>query len=163
MAVLVMLDHGLAFVMLAALLMAAGVPLAVAWTRLLPDEPPPFSVEPGSFPAIDEELPQEPRPRIRPDFVAVFLLAILTLAFLIRFPGFPTGRLLQWLNTIAALNAHWIVLAIRILVIAACLVAGIYAGLRRGPLRIPLAAAATLVLILWFLSPVLKGALLSSL
>jgi hypothetical protein len=163
MAIILMINHRLAFFALAALFIAAGVPLAYAWARLLPDDPPPFPIEPGSFPTIDEELPQEALSRTKRDLVAIPLLVCVTLAYLIRFPGFPNAVVFRWLNsTVSPAGTAWIIIATRILLITACIAATVYAALRNGPLRIPLAAAATLVLILWLLSPLLTAALLSS-
>ena len=53
------MDHRLAFSTLIVLLIATGTPLAFAWARLLPEDAPPFRVEPGSFPSVDHEAPQE--------------------------------------------------------------------------------------------------------
>jgi hypothetical protein len=159
---LLFIDHRLAFLALAALLIAAAVPLAFAWARLLPEEPPPFPIQPGSFPTIDQG-PQQPAARKRDLVVSIALLACLTLAYLIRFPAFPSAVLLRWLNAlVAAPVEYWTVFAARTFVIGSSGAACVYAALRSGPLRIPLAAAAVLVLLLWFLGPVLQVALLSS-
>jgi hypothetical protein len=158
---LLFIDHRLAFLALAALLIAAAIPLAFAWARLLPEEPPPFPIQPGSFPTIDQG-PQQPA-RKRDLVVSIALLVCLTLAYLIRFPGFPSAVLLRWLNAlVSAPVEYWTVFAARTFVIASSGAACVYAALRSGPLRIPLAAAAALVLLLWFLGPVLQVALLSS-
>jgi hypothetical protein len=158
---LLFIDHRLAFLALAALLIAAAIPLAFAWARLLPEEPPPFPIQPGSFPTIDQG-PQQPA-RKRDLVVSIALLVCLTLAYLIRFPGFPSAVLLRWLNAlVSAPVEYWTVFAARTYVIASSGAACVYAALRSGPLRIPLAAAAALVLLLWFLGPVLQVALLSS-
>jgi hypothetical protein len=161
---LLLIDHRLALLALAALLIAAAIPLAFAWTRLLPEEPPPFPIQPGSFPTIDQELPsQQPAARKRDLVISIVLLVCLTLAYLIRFPGFPSAVLLRWLNTlVSAPVEYWTVFAARTLVIASTGAACVYAALRPGPLRIPIATAAALVLLLWFLGPVLRVALLSS-
>jgi hypothetical protein len=158
---LLFIDHRLAFLALAALLIAAAIPLAFAWARLLPEEPPPFPIQPGSFPTIDQG-PQQPA-RKRDLVVSIALLVCLTLAYLIRFPGFPSAVLLRWLNAlVSAPVEYWTVFAARTYVIASSGAACVYAALRSGPLRIPLAASAALVLLLWFLGPVLQVALLSS-
>jgi hypothetical protein len=159
MAVIFTIDHRLAFLALAALLIAAGIPLAYAWARLLPDDPSPFPIEPGSFPSIDEESPrQAPVVRER-DIISISLLVCVTLAYLVRFPGFPSGTLLRWLGDFASgTTQSWVILSVEIFLIAAAVAALVYAALRPGPLRVPLAAAATLVLILWFLAPFLNAA-----
>jgi hypothetical protein len=160
---LLFIDHRLAFLVLAALLIAAAIPLAFAWARLLPEEPPPFPIQPGSFPTIDQELPpQQPATRKRDLVISAVLLVCLTLAYLVRFPGFPSAVLLRWLNTlVSAPVEYWTVFAARTFVIAITGAACVYAALRPGPLRIPLAAASVLVLLLWFLAPLLRVALLS--
>ena len=94
MLVLVLIDHRWAFLLLAVLLMAAAIPLASAWARLLPEEPPPFPIEPGSFPTIDQQLPPETPSRRHRDLIISFaLLVCITLTYLIRFPGFPSSAL----------------------------------------------------------------------
>src|SRR5580704_12262571 len=109
---LLLIDHRLAFLALAALLIAAAIPLAFAWARLLPEEPPPFPIQPGSFPTIDQG-PQQPA-RKRDLVVSIALLVCLTLAYLIRFPGFPSAVLLRWLNTlVSAPVEYWTVFAAR--------------------------------------------------
>jgi hypothetical protein len=144
------MDHRLAFLLLAGLLVGSGVPLAFGWARLLPEERPPFPIEPGSFPSVDEEVVQEPsgKPRWEP-MVSVILLSCLTLTFAIRVPGFPSARL-----------AHWLFVSARIVLPVASAAAGVYGALRPGSLRVPLLAAAVLVLLLWFLGPVLQLAVL---
>jgi len=156
------IDHRVALLALAALLLAAAVPLAYAWARLLPEEPPPFPIEAGSFPTIDHEPPQEtPLKRKRDLIISVSLLICLTVAYLIRFPGFPNVVLLRWLNTFAP-TEYWTIFAARIFVVASAIAASVYAVLRPGPLRIPFATAAALILVLWFLAPLLRVALLSA-
>jgi hypothetical protein len=160
---LLFIDYRLAFLALAALLMAAAIPLGFAWARLVPDEPPPFPIQPGSFPTIDQELrPQQPATGKRELVISFALLICLTLAYLIRFPGFPTDVLIRWLATIVSgPTEHWIIVSTRIFLIAAPCAALGYAAFRPGPLRIPLTTASALVLLLWFLAPLLRVALLS--
>jgi hypothetical protein len=160
---LLFIDHRLAFLALAALLIATAVPLGFAWARVLPEEPPPFPIQPGSFPTIDQESPPPEHATHRRDLVvSIALLICLTLAYLIRFPGFPTGVLIRWLETtVSGSTEHWIIFSIRIFLIASACAALGYAALRPGPLRIPLTTASALVLLLWFLAPLLRVALLS--
>jgi hypothetical protein len=160
---LLLIDHRLAFLALAALLIAAAIPLAFAWARLVPEEPSPFPIQPGSFPAIDEDAVPQPRAaRQRDLLVPVALLVCLTLTYLIRFPGFPTGVVLRWLEAVVSgPTEHGIIFCTRIFLIAAACAALGYAALRPGPLRIPLTTASALVLMLWFLAPLLQAALLS--
>jgi hypothetical protein len=160
---LLLIDHRLEFLALAALLIATAIPLGFAWARLLPEEPTPFPIQPGSFPTIDQEsLPQHPATRSRDLVVSIVLLVCLTFAYLIRFPGFPNAVLLRWLSAIVSAPVeYWAIFAARIFVIASAGAACFYAALRPGPLRIPLTIASALVLLLWFLAPLLRVALLS--
>jgi hypothetical protein len=164
MLVLVLIDHRWAFLMLAVLLIAAAIPLACAWARLLPEEPPPFPIEPGAFPTIDQELPPETPSRRRRDLLISFaLLVCITLTYLIRFPGFPSSALTRWLGgVVSGPTAYWTIFSSRVFLIGAAGAAIVYAAFRPGPLRIPLLSAAALVLALWFLAPLLKTALLSA-
>jgi hypothetical protein len=161
---LLLIDHRVAFLALAALLIAAAIPLAIAWARLLPEEPPPFPIEPGSFPNIEQERRPEPSATPKGDLIlSVVLLICLTLAYAIRFPGFPKAALMHWLDgVVSGPTEYWLVLCARIFVIAAAVAAIAYAIRRPGPFRIPLASAAALVLILWFLAPLLNVALVYS-
>ncbi len=162
MAVILMIDHRLAFFALAVLLVAAGVPLAFAWARLLPEDPPPFPIEPGSFPSIDEERPHQAPAAPKRDLMAIPLLVCVTLVYLVRFPGFPRTVAVHWLDTIVSPSTTlWIVFAVRIFLIVSAIAAAAYAAFRPGRLRVSLATAATLVVILWFLAPLLNVALLS--
>jgi hypothetical protein len=160
---LLLINHRVALLALAALLIAAAVPLAYAWALLLPEEPPPFPIEPGSFPSVDHEPPAEASRTRKCDLImSVTLLVCLTLAYLIRFPGFPNALLLRWLSAVVSVpTEYWTIFAARIFVIASAGAAGIYAALRASPIRIPLATAAVLVLLLWFIAPLLRVALLS--
>jgi hypothetical protein len=160
---LLLIDHRIALVSLAALLIAAAIPLAYAWATLLPDDPPPFPIEPGSFPAIDQEPgPVEPSTPKREVIISVALLACVTLMYLIRFPGFPNAVFIRWLDAVlSAATAHWLFVFARVFLITAAGAAILYAVLRRSPVRIPLATAAALVLLLWFLAPLLRIAFLT--
>jgi hypothetical protein len=157
------MDHRLAFLVLVGLLVGAGVPLAYGWARLLPEERPPFPIEPGSFPWVDEEVGQEPsgKPRWEPA-VSVILLSCLTLTFAIRVPGFPSARLAHRLGSmVSSSTEYWLFVSARIVLPVASAAAGVYGALRPGSLRVPLLAAAVLVLLLWFLGPVLQLAVLA--
>jgi hypothetical protein len=156
------IDHRVALVALMALLVAAGVPLASGWARVLPEEPPPFPIEPGSFPSVDEELAQKPsgKPRWEP-ILSIILLGCLTLAYVIRFPGFPSARLVRWLDAlVSGSTEHLLFVSATVVVPLISVAAGVYAAFRPGSLRVPLLAAAVLVLLLWFLAPMLQLAVL---
>jgi hypothetical protein len=161
---LLLIDPRVALVALVALLVAAGVPLAFGWARLLPEEPSPFPIEPGSFPSVDEEVkPELPgKPRWE-SILSVILLGCLTLAYVARFPGFPSARLVRWLDAlVSGSTEHWVFVSARVVLPVVSAAAGVYAALRPGSLRKPLLAAAVLVLLLWFLAPGLRLALLGA-
>jgi hypothetical protein len=159
---LLLIDHRVAFLALATLLLAAAIPLAIAWARLLPEEPPPFPIEPGSFPNIEQERRPEPSATPRGDLVlSVAILICLTLAYAVRFPGFPKAALMRWLDgVVSGSTEYWLIFSARIFLLVAAGAAIGFAIRRRGPLGIPLAAAAALVLILWFVAPLLNIAFL---
>jgi hypothetical protein len=161
---LLLIDHRVAFLALATLLLAAAIPLAIAWARLLPEEPPPFPIEPGSFPNIEQERRPEPSATPRGDLVlSVAILICLTLAYAIRFPGFPKVALMHWLDgVVPGSTEYWLIVSARIFLLVAAGAAIVYAIRRPGPLRVPLASAAALVLILWFVAPLLGVAFLST-
>jgi hypothetical protein len=161
---LLSIDPRVALVALVALLVAAGVPLAFGWARLLPEEPPPFPIEPGSFPSVDEEVkPDLPsKPGWEP-ILSVILLGCLTLAYVIRFPGFPSARLVRWVNAmVSSSTEYWLFVSARVVLLVVSAAAGVYAALRPGSFRRPLLAAAVLVLLLWFLAPGLRLAVLGN-
>jgi hypothetical protein len=162
MLVLLLIDHRVAFLALATLLIAAAIPLAIAWARLLPEEPPPFPIEPGSFPIIEQERRPEASATPRGDLIlSVALLICLTLAYAIRFPGFPKAALIHWLDgVVSGSTEYWLVVSARAFLVVAAGAAIAYATRRLGPLGIPLASAAALVLILWFVAPLLNVAFL---
>jgi hypothetical protein len=152
------MDHRVAFVVLVALLIGAGAPLAFAWARLLPEDDPPFPIEPGSFPSVDHEAPQEPTSGNKDYFVAVPLLFCVTVAFVFRVPGFPGGTLLARLGVA---GSEWGAIAAHVGVALFAIGAAVFGALRPGPLRVPFIAAGALTLILWFLGPVLVAAVLA--
>jgi len=155
------MDHRLAFVALVALLIGAGTPLAFAWARLVPEDAPPFPIEPGSFPSVDHEVVQEQSTRRRDHWVAGPLVFCLTVMFVFRVPGFPSGTVLAWVGeTIPGVSEHWSVIAVRGIVALVGVGAGVFGAVRPGSLRIPLIAAGATTLILWFLGPLLQAAML---
>jgi hypothetical protein len=161
---LLLIDHRVAFLALATLLIAAAIPLAIAWARLLPEEPLPFPIEPGSFPIIDQERRPEAPATPRGDLIlSVAILICLTLAYAVRFPGFPKAELMHWLDgVVSGSTEYWLVVSARTFLLVAAGGAIVYAIRRPGPLGIPLASAAALVLILWFVAPLLGVAFLST-
>ena len=156
------MDHRLAFATLVALLIAAGTPLAYAWARLLPEDAPPFPIEPGSFPSVDHEAPQEVPRRNKDYLIAGPLLLCLTIAFVFRVPGFPGSTVLVWIGgTIPGLDAHSSAIVVHIIVALIALGLGVFGAMRPGSLRIPLIACATLILLLWFVGPLLQTAVVA--
>ncbi len=156
------MDHRVAFIALVALLIGAGIPLAYAWARLLPEDAPPFPIEPGSFPSVEHEAPQEQPSRKKDNFVAVPLLFCLTITFVFRIPGFPGGTVLAWIGkTIPETSGQWSSLTAHIVVALIAIGAGVFGALRPGPLRIPFIAAGALILVVWFLGPMLQSAMLN--
>jgi hypothetical protein len=162
MLVLLLIDHRVAFLALATLLIAAAIPLAIAWARLLPEEPPPFPIEPGSFPIIEQERQPEASATPRGELIlSVAILICLTLAYVVRFPGFPKAALIHWLDgVVSGSTEYWLIVSARAFLVAAAGAAVAYAIRRPGPLGTPLASAAALVLILWFVAPLLNVAFL---
>ncbi len=150
----VLIDHRLALLALAALLIAAAAPLAYAWTKLLPEEPPPFEVPPA------EGLASNRKSAAKKDPFAVFLLGCVTLSYLLRFPGLPLAAGLQWLSTLLPADYFaWAVLGARWFFIVVPGLAAAYSALRPNPVRIALIAGGLLVLALWLASPVLRTAI----
>ena len=155
---IVLIDHRLALLALAALLVFAAAPLAYAWARLLPEEPPPFEV-PAAVPA-HEELASSQKAGVKKDPFAVFLLVCVTLSYVLRFPGFPVATGLQWLSTLLPINyLNWTVLGARAFFLAVPGLAAAYSALRPNPVRIALIAGGLLVMALWLVSPVLRAAI----
>jgi hypothetical protein len=150
-----LMDHRLALAALVALLIAAAVPLAYAWARLLPEERPPFEFA-G---AAQEDASSEKTPRGK-DPIAISLLVCVTLGYLLRFPGVPLAPELQWLSTrMPADYSHWLVVAGRAFFLIIPGLAVVYSALRPNTIRIALAAGGLLVLALWLLSPLLQKAI----
>ena len=156
------MDHRVAFIALVALVLGAGVPLAFGWARLLPEDTPPFPIEPGSFPSVDHEVAQEQPSDKRDYWIAAPLLFCLTVAFVFRVPGFPGGAVVASIGrVIPEVGASWSSVAAHVVVALVATGAGVFGALRPGPLRIPFIAAGAMTLILWFLGPVLQAAMLN--
>jgi hypothetical protein len=156
------MDHRLAFAALVALLIAAGTPLAFAWARLIPEDAPPFPIEPGSFPSVDHEIRHVEPNRTKDYLIAAPLLLCLTIAFVFRVPGFPGSTVLGWIGgTIPGLDAHSSAIVVQIFIALIAIGGGVFGVLRPGPLRIPLIAASVLILLLWFVGPLLQIAVVA--
>ncbi len=156
---MILMDHRLALVAFAALLIAAAAPLASAWARLLPEEPPPFEVPAPSPP---EQTPSNRETRRKGDPFAIFLLLCITLSFLLKFPGLPVAAALQRLSGMLPPDYfNWLVLGARVFFAAMPGLAAVYSAIRPNPMRIPLIVAGVFVILLWFLSPMLRAAIAS--
>jgi hypothetical protein len=89
-------------------------------------------------------------------------LLCVTLTYLLRFPGIPFGAFLHWIHSVfPAAAANSIILGGKIILVVATGLAACLATVRPGPMRVPLVTAASLVLTLWLLGPILHAALLS--
>lgn len=134
--------------MYATLLLAAAVPIAIAWLRLLPPDPEPFAP------------PGEKAHRRGNDAFAIFLLVNITLSLLLRFPGVNLERLParlalwlapEWANHVVMIGLIWFGFIGGL--------AAAYSLMRRNPLRWPLALGGSLTLLLSLLSSFLVGAI----
>jgi hypothetical protein len=161
--VIFIVDHRMAFFALAALVVAAAIPLAFAWARMFPEDRPPFEIEPPSYPSVEFEPPQDrPRDPMR-NPVTILLLVGVTMGYVLEFPGFPRDALLRWLGSMfSASTIAWIAFGANTLLIVTAGGAIGFAILNPGPLRFPFATAAAMVLILWLLAPLLQVALLGA-
>jgi len=154
------LDHRLALAALTALLLAAAAPLAYAWARLLPEEPPPFETAPAAAPA--EEVPSNWEARGERDPFAIFLLICVTLSYILRFPGLPLSAALQRISPLMPQDYfNWLLLGGRAFVVVVPGLAAAYSAARPNPMRIALIVGCLLVLALWLVSPVLRAAIVA--
>lgn len=149
-----MMDHRLALVLWVALLVLAAAPLAYAWVRLLPEERLPFEIEDkgGGVPRRSTQARHDP--------FAIFLLALVTVSYLMKIPGMPVGTALQWLARVLPEDYfEWAVIGGRVSCVVTPGLAAVYGAVRRNPIRLSLALGGILVLILWLASPHLRFAL----
>src|SRR5260370_3029559 len=130
------IDHRLALLAFAALLSAAAAPLASAWARLLPEEPPPFELPPA--PSPPEQTPSNRETRPKGDPFAIFLLLCVTLSFLLKFPGLPVAAALQRLSGMLPPDYfHCLVLGARVFFPTVSALAPGFSALRPNPHPIP--------------------------
>src|SRR5215813_973530 len=98
-----LLDYRLAFLLLASVFLGTAIPIGLAWASLLPEDGAPFESSGDSAPNLASiYLPEGYVPR---DPFAVFLLACVTLSFLLQFPGLPGEDLLR--KFLPAVPAKW--------------------------------------------------------
>jgi hypothetical protein len=156
-------EHRAAFVALIALVVGAGIPLAYAWARVLPEDAPPFKIEPGSFPSVDlEPAPANPAKKSPRDLISQALLLCITLTYLIRFPGMPLAALIHGLQSaFSTATGNGIASAVRIFLLTGTGIAACVAAVRPGRMRVPLISAAALALLLWLLGPILQSAMIA--
>jgi hypothetical protein len=157
----ILMDHRLALVALALLLIVAAAPLAYAWARLLPEERPPF--EPVGAGTAPEEVAPGGKTLPKRDRFAVFLLICVTMSYLLRFPGVPLAPALQWLSTLLPADyLNWAVMGARAFFVVVPGLGVVYSAVRPNPIRTALILGGLLVLALWLLSPALRAALVTS-
>jgi len=152
------LDHRLALVALTVLLLAAAAPLAYAWARLLPEEPPPFETAPAAAP--EQQALSNSEARRERDPFAVFLLICVTLSYILKFPGLPVLAALQRISGLMPQDYfNWLLLGGRAFFVVVPGLAAAYSAARPNPMRIALIVGGLLVLALWLVSPVLQAAI----
>jgi len=153
-----LMDHRLALALLTTLLILAAAPLAFAWARLLPEEPEPFRAQRQR----DDEpaLPPNWKGRRRGDTFAIFLLAVATTSYFVKFPGMPVDRGLNLLGRLVPQPyMGWVVLGGRAFLVAEPGLAAANSTLRSNPLRATLIIPGELVTALWLASPYLVAAI----
>ena len=152
-----------AFVALVALIVCASIPLAYAWARVLPEDAPPFKIEPGSFPSVDIEPAHPPAKGRKADLISLALLVCVTLTYLARFPGIPVVAITQWIQSaLPGSGSTWLLLATKDFLVIGTGLAACIATVRPGPMRVPLVVAAAMALTMWLLVPILQSAMLST-
>jgi hypothetical protein len=157
-----LIGYRLAFLALSALTLAAAIPLAFAWARVLPDEPPPFDNEPGPT-RSSQSVPPKERGGAKRDPIAIVFLVLMTLSYAIQFPGFPRHAAVVWLDGILpTVGPARVFLGVEGLFVLVNVGAACYSLLRPNSLRVPLWAGAALVLLLCLLGPFLRAALLAT-
>jgi hypothetical protein len=154
------LDYRLAFLFLAALSLGAAVPLAFGWARVLPEEPPPFgNAEVSLRPRRNQPAATVPMSKRRDPFAIALLLGV-TVSYVCQLPGVPRNMGFGSIPTVMPHNiAGWIeFVGVWFLVLIPGF-AAVYSFLRPNFLRVPLIAAAFLLLALWLLAATLRAAL----
>jgi hypothetical protein len=151
------MDHRVALVALTALNLAAAAPLSLAWIRILPEEPPPFEISPPD-PPNDADVS---RPGVGVHLATFFLVSLVTVGYVVRFPGFPLSPPMCRLHSVLSdSGVGWVAFAVYTFFVVALGLTACHAMLRTDRMRIPLGSAAVLVLVLWLLTPTLRLALL---
>jgi hypothetical protein len=155
---MVLIDHRLALILLAALLISAAAPLAYAWTKFLPEDKPPFGDVATGTP--QQDVPPRDKIPAKKDPLALILLACVTLSYVLRFPGLPLSTGLHWFSTLLPADYFsWVFRGGRVFFLGVPGLAAAYSALRPNPVRIALATAGLLVIALWLLGPLLQKAI----
>jgi hypothetical protein len=150
------MDHRVALVVLVVLNVADAAPLALAWIRFLPEEPPPFAAPSSSSDDTINALD------IASPLLTFFLLALVTFGYVLRFPGFPLNVPLHWLHSFFSdSDIGWIVFAVYTFFVVSLGLTACYAAVHATRMRLPLVLAATFTLALWLLTPAFRMALLA--
>jgi hypothetical protein len=147
-AIILTIDVRLALVLFVLLMLGASGAIVVGWLSLLPSEREPFAT------------PGEARVKRPRDLIAIFLLANLSLAVLLRLPGFNGTPLSFYLASI--IPPDWANPALVIWFIWLALISGLaagYAAVRANPTRVPLIVGGVLTLMFWLLGPWLLAAI----
>jgi hypothetical protein len=159
-ALIFLVDHRLAFLALAALIVGTAVPLAFAWAQVLPEEAPPFDASPPSrAPARPQSRDETRCPKH--SVVTIALLVFVTLSYAIQFPGVPRQVGVRWLKSfVPEIAPAWISWGIEsVFVLLNAGVAGYAVFGPKNSLRVPLGISAALVLALWVLAHTLRHSL----
>jgi hypothetical protein len=142
------MDHRLALLLYMLLLLAAAVPVAIAWLLLLPQEREPFA-------SSDEKPSGNER-----DIFAVFLLVNITLSLLLRIPGIDADALsvalAKWISP------EWADHVVRIGYIWFGFIGGLaaaYSLIRKNILRWPLVFGGGFTLLLSLVAATLASAI----
>jgi hypothetical protein len=161
-------DPRLAFLLLCILLIAAAIPIAFAWARVLPEEQPPFRFHRSSERATGDLTPAPEQADSRRDPFAVGLLVCVSLSYLWQLPGLPRDFVLlrivhyvpePWLQGLVLFR---LVLFIKGFLVVMPGAGAVYSIFRRNQIRAPLIAAGILVPLIWLVLPWLRAALAAS-
>jgi len=153
-----LLDPMLALIVLSALIIGATIPLAIAWTRILPEEPPPFDIARPDSLHMQKKMsygfdyvPQ--LPALKRSRFSIVLLAGLTVCFALEFPGVPRYFGIHSISATILLHPRsWIGILPAVFFLTVPVLAVAHSFLKPNLLSVPLIASAVLVLLLWLLS-----------
>ncbi|GAC1638837.1 MAG: hypothetical protein NVS9B14_19610 [Candidatus Acidiferrum sp.] len=144
------LNPRLAAFLMIVLLVGAAIPLALAWTRILPAEREPFA------------RPDLPRVKGKVDSVALFFLLNVSLSLVAAIPRIAdTLRLDILLRLLPEIWAEHVTMVALIWLVFIPALTAAYSAVRANPIRIQLMVGGIVVLALWLLSPTLLGSLVT--